>query len=262
MKKSIKFDLFGEKLLSEKKIKKIRNKTPEITNISKKFLEEYYIIRYTEFFGIPPKIDWGKDIALLNKILKTYTDVSIFGCDSQLDFLINSCEKFFLRRDNFVLKGAWSIGTFYIKIDNIVLTLKQGEKEIIDPIIEGYKIAYFNHTGNKAEASFVINKEDIFAQIYLFLKPLWIQYGELFPLKRFSEIYFLIIFDHLKDKEVSLSFFISKFSQDIFINWLETEGKENLRFFPKDIGQMDKNKLDLEQSLMLEEEKKLYYNIK
>ena len=159
--------------------------------ISKEFLN-YYGRRYTELFGVPGKVEWGKDIKLINKLLKTYEDVSIFSCESKLEFLIKVCEKYFISRDNLALKNCWSIGIFYYNFPKIVLLLKHGEESNISPIMEGFKLAYLNDTGIKYVGIFTERDEEIFMQLYLFLKPIRL---ESYTLKRFSELYFLVLFD-------------------------------------------------------------------
>ncbi len=260
MKKLQQFDLFDELILPKKTIKKL-SKVTEQGLLAKRFIIEYFIPRYTELFQIPPKISWGKDLKLIITIIKTYKDISIFGFDNHFDFLVKLCEKYFTSKNSLTLKSVWSIGVFYTNIDNIVLSLKNSNEEIVEPIMEGYKLAFWNHTGNKFEGS-LIGKEEIFSHIYLILKPFWLEHGKEFSLKRFSELFFLVILGYTKDMSFDLHFFTSKFTQERFQQWLETEGKEELMFFPKDIGKIDKNKIELEQTLMLEEEKKLYYNIK
>lgn len=256
MKKSKSIDIFGEELLLKEKKRKTKS-TGGKGSLAKRFIEEYFIPKYEEFFQVPAKICWSKDIGLLIKILRTYEDISIFSCDNQYDFLVKTCEKYFTTKDMLSLKSAWSIGVFYTNIDKIVLTLRNSDEEVIKPIMEGYKIAYWNHTGDKFQDS-LAGKEEIFSHIYLILKPFWLDYGKEFSLKRFSELFFLIVLSYTKDMSFDLNFFISKFAQDRFKGWLEIDGKEELMFFPKDIGYIDKNKIELEQLLMLEEERKLY----
>src|SRR3990170_3255721 len=99
-------------------------KKTHYTNVSKEFIE-YYRTRYHEIFEIPAKVEWGKDIKLLNSLQKTYNDLSIYNCGK------------------------------------LALLLKNSDKEVIDPIIDGYKLAHFNHTGNKLIES-LIGKEEIF----------------------------------------------------------------------------------------------------
>lgn len=224
--------------------------------IAKKFLEEYYIPRYEELFGIPPIISWGKDLKLIIRIIKTYKDISIFGIETYYDFLIKVCEKYFISKDALALNNAWNIGIFYINFQKLAFLLKNTEGSVVQEIIEGYKLAYLNYTGNKNTESF-INKDETFSQIYIFLKSLWKQYGESFSLKRFSEIFFLILFDHLGNKEYNINFFYSKYAQDFFTKWLTTEGKEILMFFPKEVGNMTKEQLAIEETRMMIEEKAL-----
>ena len=233
----------------------ITEKKKTNTVIAKNFLDWYYE-QYPILFGVPAKVSWGKDTKLIASILKTYSDVTIFGCCEKLDFLIKACEKYFNSKDSLALKSAWSISVFYTNISKIVLLLKHEEGGVIDPIIEGYKIAYFNYTGNRYEES-LIGQEGDFSQIYLFLKPLWSEYGKGFTLFRFSEIFFLILLDHLGNKEYNISFFYSKYAQDYFIKWLETEGKESLMFFPKGLGSMTKEQLEIEEAKMIIEERAL-----
>lgn len=224
--------------------------------IAKKFLEEYYIPRYEELFGIPPIISWGKDLKLIVRIIKTYKDISIFGVETYHDLLIKVCEKYFISKDILALKNVWNIGIFYHNFSKIALLLKYTNEEVIDDIISGYKLAYLNYTGNTYENS-LITFDEVFSQIYLFLKPLWIQYGNDFSLLRFSEIYFLILFDHLGNKEYNINFFYSKYAQDFFTKWLTIEGKEILIFFPKEVGNMTKEQLIIEEAKMMIEERAL-----
>lgn len=235
-------------------IEKAPKKKTTNTAIAKQFLD-WYFEQYPILFGVPAKIAWEKDVKLIASILKTYEDVEIFGCSEKLEFLIKACEKYFISKDAFALRTAWSVSTFYTNISKIVLLLKHEEERVIDPIIEGYRIAYFNYTGNRYEES-LIGKEGDFSQIYLFLKPLWIQYSE-FSLLRFSEIFFLIILDHLGNKEYNISFFYSKYARDFFNKWLEIEGKESLMFFPKELGNMTKEQLEIEERKMTIEERAL-----
>ena len=224
--------------------------------IAKKFLEEYYIPRYEELFGIPPIISWGKDLKLIIRIIKTYKDISIFGIETYHDLLIRVCEKYFISKDALALKNAWNIGIFYTNFQKLAFLLKNTEGLIIQEIIEGYKLAYLNYIGNKNTESF-INKDEAFSQIYIFLKPLWEQYGESFSLKRFSEIFFLILFEHMKNKECDITFFTTKYAIDYFTKWLTTEGKEILMFFPKEVGYMTKEQLAIEEAKMRMEERAL-----
>jgi|SRR3972149_2505084 len=230
-------------------------KKTHYTNVSKEFIE-YYRTRYHEIFEIPAKVEWGKDIKLLNSLQKTYNDLSVFNCETPLEFLKKACEKYFVINDNLALKSAWSIGVFYYNFGKLALLLKNSDKEVIDPIIDGYKLAYLNHTGNKCEEIF-IGKEEIFGHIYLIIKPFWIKYEKYFSFKRFAELYFLVLMVY-NDKS-QLDFFVSKFAQDKFKNWLETEGKEILMFYPKEIGLASKEKLEVEQKKMLEAEKVLLH---
>ena len=225
--------------------------------IAKKFLEEYYIPRYEELFGIPPIISWGKDLKLIIRIIKTYKDISIFGIETYHDFLIKVCEKYFISNDTLALKSAWGVNVFYNNFQKLTFLLKHSTEKITDQIIGGYKLAYFNYTGNKCDNSF-INQEEIFAQIYLYIKLLWNTYGKEFSLKRFSEVYFLILFEHMGGKELNLEFFISKYARGFFSTWIETEGKEILMFIPKGIGTMTKEQLEIEEKTMLEEERRLF----
>lgn len=225
--------------------------------IAKKFLEEYYVPRYAELFEIPPKINWGKDVKLIIRIIKTYKDISIFGIETHYDFLIKVCEKYFVSNDTLALKSAWGVNVFYTNFQKLTFLLKHSTENITDQIIGGYKLAYFNYTGNKCDNSF-INQEEIFAQIYLYIKLLWNTYGKEFSLKRFSEVYFLILFEHMSGKELNLEFFISKYARGFFTNWLKTEGKETLMFFPKETGTISKEKLAIEEKKLFEEERDLY----
>lgn len=254
MKKSKPIDFFKEIPLSEKESK--RKKSPN-TQIPKEFIK-YYRDRYKEIFGIPAKIEYGKDLKLLNSLLKNYQDINAFNCKTQLELLIKACEKYFVINDNLALKSAWSIGVFYYNFGKIALLLKNSDKEVIDPIIEGYRLAYLNHTGDKFEVS-LLGKEEIFAHIYLIIKPFWVKYGKEFSLNRFSELYFLVIMRYTKEKTFDFGFFITKFAQDKFQQWLETEGKEILMFYPKDVGFLSQEKLKIEEIKMLEEEKSLLY---
>lgn len=232
-------------------------KKTHYTTTTKEFIK-YYRKRYEELFGIPPKVAWGKDIRLLNLLQKNYDDVSIFSCETHLELLIKACEKYFVIRDNLALQNAWNIGIFYYNFGKLALLLKNSDKEVIEPIIEGYKLAYLNHTGNKLTDS-LIGKEEVFSHIYLIIKPLWVKYGKTFSLLRFSELYFLVLLVYTKDGLVDLNFFVSKFAIDKFQNWLETDGKELLIFYPKNIGNISKEKLEIEEKRMLEEEKSLLY---
>ena len=224
--------------------------------ISKEFLE-YYVERYMSLFGIPAKIEWAKDVNLINKLLKTYEDISIFGCSHKLEFLVKVCERYFVSRDKLALQNCWNIGIFYYNFSKIVLLLKHGEESNISPIIEGYKLAYLNDTGIKYNGIITEHDEEVFMQLYIFLKPLRVKE---FTLPRFSEIYFLVLFDHMRKKDYNLNFFISKYAIDFFTKWLETEGKEILMFYPKDVVEMDKERLMFEEKKMLEEERGLFYN--
>ena len=225
--------------------------------ISKEFLE-YYAERYETSFGVPAKIEWGKDIKLINKLLRIYEDVSVFSCESKLEFLVKACEKYFISRDNLALKSAWSIGVFYCSFSKIVLLLKHGEESNISPIIEGFKLAYMNDTGIKYNGIITEQDKETFAQIYLFLKPIRL---EGYSLKRFAELFFLVMFDCLGNKKYDLGFFISKFAQNKFENWINTEGKEILMFYPKGVSNIDKEKLMFEEKRMMEEERELFYGI-
>src|SRR4030066_1566232 len=194
--KKKKTDLFEEIPLDIKLSKKGNSNSA----ISKEFIN-YYRKRYEELFGIPITINWAKDVNLINKLLKTYEDVSIFGCESKLEFLIKVCEKYFISRDNLALQNCWNIGIFYYNFSKIVLLLKHGEESSLSPITEGFKLAYLNNSGAKYIGIFTERDEEIFTQIYLFLKPLW---DKRFPLKRFAEIYFLVLFDCLGGKKYDL----------------------------------------------------------
>lgn len=248
-------NLFEDIVISEKV--SLNKKINPNSLISKEFLE-YYVDRYNALFGVPAKIEWGKDIKLINKLLKTYENVSIFGCESKLEFLQKACEKYFISRDNLALKNCWSIGIFYYNFPKIVLLLKHGEESNIDPIMEGFKLAYLNDAGVKYTGIFTEQDEEVFMQLYLFLKPLWLKK---FSLKRFAELYFLAMFDYLGDKKYDLNFFKSKFAMDYFVKWLETERKDLLMFYPIDVSDIDKEKLLEEQNKMFEEEKRLFYGI-
>lgn len=228
--------------------------------IAKKFIEGYYIPRYEELFGVPPIISWGKDLKLIIRIIKTYKDISIFGIESHYDFLIKVCEKYFTSKDNLALKSAWGLNVFYTNFQKLTFLLKHAEEIGVQEIIEGYKLAYLNYTGDKNTESF-LNKDEIFSQIYIFIKPLWNIYGKEFSLKRFSEIYFLILFEHMNKVELGLDFFYSKYAREFFNKWLEAEGKEVLMFFPKEVGTMTKEKLEMKKTLLLEEERKLFNEI-
>ena len=253
MKKSKKSDLFTEIPLVIKEPKK--KKSPN-TQITKEFIK-YYKERYREIFGISPKIECGKDHKLLNLLLKNY-QIEDFNCETKLEFLIKACEKYFVIKDNLSLKTAWSIGVFYYNFGKIALLLRNSDKEVIEPIIEGYKLAYLNHTGNKLTDS-LIGKEEIFSHIYLIIKPFWLKYGEDFKFHRFSELYFLVLLGYAEEN-FSLDFFTTKFAQDKFVNWLETEGKELIPFYPKNIGEFPKEKLEIEEKKMLKEEKSILYS--
>src|SRR3990170_2220948 len=224
--------------------------------ISKEFLE-YYAKRYELLFGVPTKINWGKDLKLMNSLLKTYNDISIFGCENKLEFLIKACEKYFVSRDKLALQNCWNIGIFYYNFSKIVLLLKHGEESNIAPIMEGWKLAYLNDAGIKYTGIFTEQDEEVFMQLYLFLKPLWLKK---FSLKRFAELYFLAMFDYLGDKKYDLNFFKSKFAMDYFVKWLETERNDLLMFYPIDVSDMDKERLIEEQNKMLIEERELFYN--
>lgn len=239
---------------------KVSKKKRTDSSIVKEFLTWYYE-RYEVLFGVPPIIHWGKDNKLIAIILKTYTDLEIFGCSEKLEFLIKACEKHFISKDSFALKNAWNINAFYCNISKTVLLLKNKKDLVISPIIEGFKLAYFNYTGNKYDEALLVNKEEIFSQIYLFLKPLWLQHSE-FSLSAFTEIFFLIMFDHVGKKEYNINFFYSQYAQDTFIQWLETEGKESLMFIPKEVGAIDKNRLKIEQDNLIQEELQLLENYK
>src|SRR4030067_2826411 len=140
------------------------NRNPN-SAISKEFLE-YYAKRYETSFGVPAKIEWGKDIKLINKLLRIYEDVSVFSCESKLEFLIKALEKYFISRDNLALKSAWSIGVFYCSFSKIVLLLKNAEESNISPIMEGFKLAYLNNTGVKYTGIFNEQDKEVFTQIY------------------------------------------------------------------------------------------------
>lgn len=228
--------------------------------IAKRFLEEYYVPRYEELFGIPPIISWGKDLKLIIRIIKTYKDISIFGIETHYDFLIKVCEKYFTSKDNLALKSAWSLSVFYTNFQKLTFLLKHAEENGVQEMIEGYKLAYFNYTGNKCEDSF-INQGETFAQVYIFIKPLWGIYGREFSIKRFSEIYFLILFEHMSSAELNLDFFYSKYAKGFFGNWLETEGRELLMFFPKEVGIMTKERLEMEEAKMIAEERRVFNEI-
>ena len=257
--KKAKLDLFGDvvekkPLCKAKKVKKAKNQD---TNISKEFLE-HYKNRYNELFEVSARINWGKDLKLLNSLLKTYNDPSIFNCETKLEFLVKACEKFFLKKDPFFIKGLWSIGCFYSSIDSIVLSLQNSDRGVIDSIIGGYKLAFLNHTGDKCEEIF-IEKEEVFGHIYLIIKGFWMNEWKKFSLTRFAELYFLVSLCYSK-KQVffDLNFFISKFAQDKFQNWIETEGKEIIEFLPKEVGKISEEDLDTERKKILEEEKELF----
>lgn len=224
--------------------------------IAKKFIEEYFVPRYEEFFGIPPVINWGKDLRLVIKIIKTYKDISIFGIETHYDFLVKVCEKYFVSKDNLALKSTWGLNIFYTNFQKLAFLLKHAEETGVQEMIEGYKLAYFNYTGNKCEDSF-INQGETFAQVYIFIKPLWGIYGREFILERFSEIYFLILFEHMSSAELNLDFFYSKYAKGFFGNWLETDGKEILMFFPKEVGFLSQEKLEMEEAKMMAEERAL-----
>jgi len=255
MKRKKTTNLFEDIVISEKV--SLNKKINPNSLISKEFLE-YYAERYETLFGIPAKIEFGKDIKLINKLLKTYEDISIFGCEHKLEFLQKACEKYFVSRDNLALKNCWSIGIFYYNFSKIMLVLKHGEASNISPIMEGFKLAYLNDAGIKYTGIFTEQDEEIFMQLYLFLKPLW---DKRLLLKRFVELYFLVLFDSLGGKKYDLGFLVSKFAQDKFLNWLSEEGKEILMFYPRDVSDIDKEKLMFEEKKMLEEERKLFYGI-
>jgi len=247
-------NLFEDIVVSEK-VSSNKKVNPN-SAISKEFLE-YYAKRYELLFGVPTKINWGKDLKLVNSLLKTYNDVSIFGCTNKLEFLQKVCEKYFVSRDKLALQNCWNIGIFYYNFSKIVLLLKHGEASSIEPIIEGFTLAYLNDTGVKYTGIFTEHDEEVFMQLYIFLKPLWVKE---FTLPRFSEIYFLVLFDHMRKKEYNLNFFISKYAIDFFTKWLETEGKEILMFYPRDVSDIDKERLIEEQNKMLIEEREIFYN--
>ncbi len=124
--------------------------------------------------------------------------------------------------------------------------------------MEGYKLAFFNHTGNKFDDS-LVGKEETFSYIYLILKTFWKQYGNNFSMKRFAELYFLVLLVYTKEKVLDLNFFVSKFAQEKFQNWLETEGKEILMFFPREIGNKSKEFLEQQHNIQKKEEAQLLY---
>jgi len=247
-------NLFEDIVISEKV--SLNKKINPNSLISKEFLE-YYAKRYEILFSVPTKIEWGKDIKLINKLLKTYEDISIFSCESKLEFLIKACEKYFVSRDKLALQNCWSIGIFYYNFPKIVLLLKHGEASTIEPIMEGFKLAYLNDAGVKYTGIFTEHDEEVFMQLCLFLKPLW---DKRLLLKRFAELYFLVLFDSLGGKKYDLGFLVSKFAQDKFLNWLSEEGKDLLMFYPKDVSNIDKERLIEEQNKMLIEERELFYN--
>lgn len=236
---------FGE---IKEPVKKKRNSN---TVISKEFLS-YYNNRYKELFGIPPNINWGKDIKLINIILKTYEDVDAFNCDSKLDFLTKACEKYFLSKDVLALKSGWNIGVFYNNFSKIALLLKHVEDSSIFPIQEGYKLAYLNYVGHRFENT-LQSYDEGFSQIFLYLNPLWKEYGQKLSLKRFSELYFLILFEY-KNKICDVNFFITKTAMEYFIRWLKEESKDYMLFLSKDIVEIDKNKLEEEMELQKTED--------
>lgn len=252
--KKVKITGFFDDIPSDTKI--IEKKVTEEGQIAQKFIREYFIPKYEEFFGVPPIISWGKDLKLIIRIIKTYKDISIFGIESHYDFLIKVCEKYFTSKDNLALKSAWGLNVFYTNFQKLTFLLKNAEEVGVQEIIEGYKLAYLNYTGDRNTESF-LNKDEIFSQIYIFIKPLWNIYGKEFSLKRFSEIYFLILSEHMNKVELGLDFFYSKYARDFFNKWLETEGKEMLMFFPKEVGTMTKEKLEIEEAKMIAEERVL-----
>lgn len=215
-----------EKSIVTKKHKKIN----PFSIISKRFLEEYYIPKYEEFFNIPAKVDWGKDIKLLNNTVKHYKDVTIFNCETLYELMTKVCDIFFTDNSSYVLKNAWSIQSFIYLFQSLLLKLKQKNENCLTPLIDGYKLAYFNHYEEKIESI----DESIFSQIYIYIKPLYEKYGKPlnFTLKRFTELYFLVGFDHLGKKKYTVEFFITSMMKKLFDNWLYS--KRSLIFYPKD----------------------------
>ena len=127
--KKIKTTGFFDDIPSDTKIIKEKKSTEEGI-IAKKFLEEYYIPRYEELFGIPPIISWGKDLKLIIRIIKTYKDISIFGIETHYDFLIKVCEKYFVSNDTLALKSAWGVNVFYTNFQKLTFLLKHRGEEV------------------------------------------------------------------------------------------------------------------------------------
>lgn len=233
-----------------KKPKKEKKVNPD-NAIAIKFLQDYYDIEYKKLFEIPANISWGRDAKFIAKLLKTYSDISEYGCENKYEFLVKICEKFFLSKDTFVIKKLWDLHSFYLLFPKLVLQLKNQDTGILDGVREGYKLAYWNY--NECQIDVVPESYDeIFSQIYIFIKPYFIEYGAGFSLKRFAEIYFLIIMECL-GSGAHINLYSGKFAQDKFIKWIDNN-KSDLKFYPKDIGTVSKEKLDLElQKSIIEE---------
>ena len=227
--------------------------------ISKQFLEEYYVPKYQELFGVPAKVNWGKDIKLLNNTIKNYSDITVFNCGSYLELLSKICDIFFTINTAYVLKNAWNIQAFSYLFQSLILQLKHRNDNCIIPIIDGYKVAYLNHYEEKFDS---LIDESVFSQIYIYINTMYKTHEKhlKYSLKRFSELFFLVGFDYMGKRKYSISFFISDVSKSLFSKFLSDENN-NLSLYPKDVGHIDKDMLLLEQNKRLEEDRVLFYNV-
>ena len=238
-------ELLFPELDNTKKIKKVRKFKNQDIEICTRFMDEYYIPKYTEYFGIPPRINWGKDLKLLKIIIKDYKDISIFSCETYYELFTKVCELFFVDNSNYVLKNSWNIQAYYYMFQSLVLKIKHNEDNCITPIIEGYKIAYWNYYNEKYDK--VILNQDIFSQIYIYIKSLKEKYGKDFTFKRFSELFFLVGFNYMGKRDYNINFFISNLAKNLFDTWIT---ESNLLFYPKNDGIVDQKRFD--EALQLE----------
>lgn len=224
--------LFPDEVEVKIKVKKAtKPKTIDVNSaISKQFLEEYYVVKYNEVFSIAPRIIWGKDIRLINSLIKEYKDVKQFSCETPGELLIKVCDLFFNSSSDYLLKNAWNIQAFYYVFQTLVLKFSNKGK-CIDPVIDGYKVAYFNHYDNKFDGA--IN-DDMFMQVYVYLNSLQ---NKKCTLKKIAELFFSVCFDYMGSKKYNTSFFITNTAKELFQNWL-TSDNNNLFFYSFEVGKL------------------------
>ncbi len=201
--------------------------------VASRFLKEFFEPEYQKSVGILPDINWGKDIKIISGLYKRY-------CDDSYELLLIVGRKFFESTDNFIITNSYSTSSFCKTFQKIITLFKQQDN--IKQVFEGYRLAIFNF--NKDIVT-TIDNEDIFSQIYLYLKSCYDKNSYGFNFVRFSELFFLSVLDNIKDKNYSISVFNTNFAKLIFQRWLE-QNKSDLVFFPKDIGIVDTNIIQAE----------------